>query len=392
MRKIVFVTGTRADFGKLKPLINGCISELPDTETMIYVSGMHLLEEYGGTYKEIIADGFDNNVYLQNKLPSSLHMDDNLATTMSEFSQYIRNIKPNMIIVHGDRIEALAAATVAMLNNICLGHIEGGEVTGTVDESIRHAISKMANLHFVANQESKLRLIQLGEEEEDIFVIGSPDIDVMLSDQLPEIGLVKGQLGIDFAEYGIFIYHPVTSELDQIVEDILAITEALVLSQKNYVVIYPNNDSGSNLIIDEYKKFFNYSKFKFFRSIYFEPFLTLLKHCEFIIGNSSAGVREACVYGIPAIDIGSRQKNRYSSILLPNIVKTVANQQAISRSISEINKYRIQSSYFGDGKSTTRFISLLKNKDIWRTSVQKNFNDTLDTKKAIALYHNEVCF
>ncbi|MEA4925061.1 MAG: UDP-N-acetylglucosamine 2-epimerase [Syntrophomonadaceae bacterium] len=391
MNKIVFITGTRADYGKLKPLINGCIRELPNIETNIYVSGMHLLDEYGGTYKEIIADGYDN-IHLQRELPSSLYMDENLAITMSEFSQYVRNINPNMIIVHGDRIEALAAATVAMLNNICLGHIEGGEVTGTVDESIRHAISKMANLHFVANQESKLRLIQLGEEEEDIFVIGSPDIDIMLSDLLPDIGKIKNKLGINFANYGILIYHPVTSELDGLSESIQAIMKALIKSQKNYIAIYPNNDSGSQIIINEYKKHFKHHNFMFFKSINFEPFLTLLKNCEFIIGNSSAGIREACVYGIPAIDIGTRQKNRYSSIVLPNIIKTVANQQAISESISVVNKCRIQSSYFGDGKSTNRFISLLKNKDIWRTYIQKNFNDTLDTKKAIALYHNEVCF
>lgn len=391
MNKIVFITGTRADYGKLKPLINGCITELPDTETNIYVSGMHLLEEYGGTYREIIADGYES-IYLQKKLPDSLYMDENLAITMSEFSQYVRIIKPNMIIVHGDRIEALAAATVAMLNNICLGHIEGGEVTGTVDESIRHAISKIANLHFVANQESKLRLIQLGEEEEDIFIIGSPDIDIMLSNQLPDIIKVKNKLGINFANYGILLYHPVTSELDRLFKDIHAVMGALVASKKNYIVIYPNNDSGSQDIINEYKKYFNYHKFIFFKSIYFEYFLTLLKNSEFIIGNSSAGVREACVYGIPAIDIGTRQKNRYSSIVLPNIVSTDANKQDIFRSISAIGNYRIQSSYFGDGKSANRFISVLKNKEIWRTCVQKNFNDSLDTKKAIMLYHNEVCF
>lgn len=391
MNKIVFVTGTRADYGKLKPLINGCIKELPDTETYIYVTGMHLLEEYGGTYKEIIADGYQS-IYLQNNLPNSLYMDENLAITMNEFSQYIRNVQPHMIIVHGDRIDALAGATVAMLNNICLGHIEGGEVTGTVDESIRHAISKMANLHFVANKESKLRLIQLGEEDKDVFVIGSPDIDIMLSNQLPNITEVKGKLGIDFAEYAILIYHPVTSELERLQRDIQNVLEALVASQKNYIVIYPNNDSGSQIIINEYKKYLDYPKFIFFKSITFEYFLSLLKNCEFIIGNSSAGVREACVYGIPAIDIGTRQKNRYSSIVLPNIINTDAKKNDLYDSIFFIANYRIKSLYFGDGQSTNMFISVLKQKEIWSKTVQKNFTDTLDTKKAIMLYHNEVCF
>ena len=391
MKKIVFVTGTRADYGKLKPLIRGILNESKGIEVYLYVSGMHLLKMCGQTYKEILADGH-KNIFLQKKIPDSKFMDENLAVTIGEFSKYVRKINPDLIIVHGDRIDALAGATVAMLNNVSLGHIEGGEVSGTVDESIRHAISKMSNLHFVSNEESKIRLMQLGENEEYIFVIGSPDIDVMLSDNLPSFEEAMHKLNLDLDDYGILIYHPVTTEVEQLVVDIKRIMDSLEKTSKNFIVIHPNNDLGSEIILEEYKKHKYKNKFWFFESVNFEVFLTLLKNSKFIIGNSSAGIREACIYGIPAIDIGTRQKNRYSCAILPNIISISANESDILKAIANIEDFSIVSQYFGDGTSTQKFINILNRDEIWNLKTQKQFKDTKDTKEAINLYHNEVCF
>lgn len=390
MKKVVFLTGTRADFGKMKPLMQAC-EEMPDIKPYVYVSGMHLLEKYGSTYREILKEEY-SNVFLQRNRSDSPYMDINLATLIKDFSDYVRQIRPDLIMVHGDRIDALAGAIVAMLNGICLGHIEGGEVTGTVDEAIRHAISKMANIHFTANNESYFRLKQMGEDENDIFVIGSPDIDIMLSNQLPSLDDVKKRYHIHFKQYGILIYHPVTSELDRLASDISVVVEALKESGENYLIIYPNNDTGSEMILSCYDQVQGNPYFQFFPSISFEPFLTLLKNAKFIIGNSSCGVREACVYGIPAIDIGTRQKNRYSTEIMPNIRNVNADIEQILQAISEVGDYRIASSYFGDGNSAKKFAKILGGEYVWKRNMQKCFRDTLDTRKAIAIYHNEVCF
>lgn len=390
MKKIVFITGTRADFGKLKPLIQASLEE-QGVDTYVYVSGMHLLETYGGTYREILKENYPN-VRLQNNRCDTPYMDVNLARLVEDLSEYAREIRPDLIIVHGDRIDAMAGAIVAMLNGIRLGHVEGGEVTGTVDEAIRHAISKMANVHFVANNESFLRLRQMGEDERSIFVIGSPDIDVMLSSQLPALAEVKREYQIPFSEYAVLIHHPVTSELNRLGEDIRSVMGALERSGDNFIAIYPNNDSGTDQILSCYAQYRESAHFRFFPSIPFEAFLTLLKNAKYIVGNSSCGVREACVYGVPAIDVGTRQKNRYVPELLPNIQHVDADTEQILRAIKDTSAYRVATSYFGDGHSAERFGGLLKEEQIWNTKVQKCFLDAEETKRAIQVYHNEVCF
>ena len=344
MKKVVFITGTRADFGKLKPLIQVCL-DIQELTSYVYVSGMHLLETYGRTYREILKENYPN-IRLQKNRCDAPYMDINLARLVEDLSTYIREIQPDLIIVHGDRIDAMAGGIVAMLNGIRLGHVEGGEVTGTVDEAIRHSISKMANIHFVANNESFLRLRQMGEDERNIFVIGSPDIDVMLSGDLPALAEVKREYQIPFAEYAVLIHHPVTSELERLREDIQNIMKAVERSRDNFIVVYPNNDSGTGQILSCYAQYQNLPQFRFFPSLPFEVFLTLLKHARYIIGNSSCGVREACVYGIPAIDIGTRQKNRYVPGLLPNIQHVEADVNQILQAIADISAYRVATSYF----------------------------------------------
>lgn len=390
MKRVVFLTGTRADFGKMKPLINIC-ETLAEIEPYVYVSGMHLLPQYGSTYREVKKENYQN-ITLQPNHEFSAQMDINLSRLIADFSAYVKQIEPDLIVVHGDRIDALGGAIVAMLNGILLGHIEGGEVTGTVDESIRHAISKMANLHFVSNEESLIRLKQLGEDVNHIFVIGSPDIDIMLSDSLPDWESVKKKHSISFDTYAILIQHPVVSEVDKLDHDMDEILSAVCASEKNYIVIYPNNDTGSHTILEKYEALKGNTHFCFYPSLPFEDFLVLLKNTEFIIGNSSCGVREACVYGVPAIDVGTRQKNRYSPELLANIQNTAANRSEICTAIEHVEEYRIPSSYFGTGKSAEKFAEILQQKNVWEVNVQKQFLDTAETQQKIRIYHNEVCF
>jgi len=371
MRKIVFLTGTRADFGKIKALIQS-IENHKDFEPFIFVTGMHLLEEYGYTLIEIERCGFKNIYTFQNHTDEAT-MDLTLAKTINGFSKYVKDIKPDLIIVHGDRVEALAGAIVGSLNNVLVAHIEGGELSGTIDELIRHSVSKLSHIHYTSNDEAKKRLIQMGELEASIFTIGSPDVDIMFSNKLPALTEVKRYYQIDYDTYAVAMYHPVTTEIDTIETKANQFVEALIESGRNYVVIYPNNDLGSKHILKAYKKLQDNTRFKVFPSIRFEYFLTLLKKSKFIIGNSSAGVREAPYYGIPTINIGNRQLNRASS---SKIINVPSDKNHILEALNNLSySTEISNETFGNGNSAQLFLDSLESSNVWSINHQKQFKD-----------------
>jgi UDP-N-acetylglucosamine 2-epimerase (hydrolysing) len=375
-KKIVFLTGTRADFGKLKSLIS-ITQQSNDFDVHIFATGMHMNSKYGKTVDEITKTGFKNIFQFINH-DTIENMDRTLAKTIDGFSHYIADLKPDLIIVHGDRAEALAGAIVGSLNNILVGHIEGGEISGTIDELIRHAVSKMSHIHFVANNKAKSRLVQLGEKEVSIFVIGSPDLDLMNPNKLPHLATVKEYYEIPFEKYAIAMYHPVTTEYDSISEHVSFFVQALVESNLNYILIYPNNDLGSNEIIKEFKKVNKNAKFKLYPSLRFEYFLTLLKNAQFIIGNSSAGIREAPYYNTQTINIGTRQANRSSNSFIKHCSYIT---EDITRTISQVNSRLCNKEKeslkfpFGSGDSNKQFISILKTDELWRTNKQKQFQE-----------------
>lgn len=372
MRKILFITGTRADYGKIKPLLKEVEAD-PEFSLYIFVSGMHLVEKLGNTYDEVLKDKY-TNVYVDFSQANSGIMSFDLGNVISNLTNYVRKIQPDMIVVHGDRIDAMAGAVVGALNNIIVVHIEGGELSGTIDESIRHAVTKLSHLHLVSNNDAKERLIQLGEEEQRIFVTGSPDIDVMLSDKLPTLDEAKNRYEITFNKYAICMYHPVTTEVSELKVHIENLVSAMISSEKNYVVVYPNNDLGSDIIINEYHRLEGNSHFRIFPSLRFEHFLTLLKNSEFMIGNSSAGIRETGVYAVPSVDLGTRQRGRYSE-KNKNLQHVRENSRDILEAILNVDKYRLASYQFGKGNSTENFMKIIKDKNIWNMSIQKVFVD-----------------
>ena len=372
IRKIVFLTGTRADFGKLSSLMD--IIESNDSfECHIFVTGMHTLEKYGNTFEEVQKKGYKNITIFENQTNTILQ-DIILANTVIGFSEYVKKISPDMIIVHGDRIEALAGAIVGSFNNILVSHIEGGEISGTVDELIRHAVSKLSHIHFTANDEAKERLIQLGEAKDSIFTIGSPDIEIMTSVELPTIEAVLKYYEIPFRDFGVLIFHPITTELDTLKDQIDQIVSSLIDSNKNFIVIYPNNDNGTDIIIKKIHELENNKNFRIFPSIRFLYFLTILKHAKFILGNSSAAVREAEVFGTPAINIGSRQKNRSKN---KEIINVEPKKDLILNAIQNIENIRFdEKSFFGYVENTTeKFLNVLQNPLVWKISIQKQFID-----------------
>jgi UDP-N-acetylglucosamine 2-epimerase (hydrolysing) len=371
IRKVVFLTGTRADFGKLKSLMNRLRNDV-DFELHVFVTGMHMLSKYGYTCEEVEKANF-RNIHKFINQNSSDSMDHILSKTISGLSDYVKEIKPDLIIVHGDRVEALAGAAVGALNNILVGHIEGGEVSGTVDELIRHAVSKLSHIHFVANEAAKIRLTQLGERGETIHVIGSPDIDVMNSRTLPAIEEVKKYYGFDFAEYEILMFHPVTTELDDLQRQIRTVVDQVIESGLNYIVIYPNNDPGTDVILGEYQRLKELKHIRIYPSMRFEYFLTLLKNARFIMGNSSAGVREAPHFGVPAINLGTRQNNR---VKCDSVLNAVIEQAHIRNALEDAKTMSRQTyTFFGNGGSDERFYEILKSQKFWEIETQKIFVD-----------------
>lgn len=370
MRKILILTGTRADFGKLKGIMQ-FIEKHDDLELHIFGTGMHMMKRYGSTYREIEKEGFQHTYFVPNQ-NSSEPMSSVLGNTISIFSRLTEEISPDLIIIHGDRLEALAGAAVGALQNILVCHIEGGEVSGTVDELIRHSVSKLSNIHMVANERAKKRLMQMGEGSEYIYIIGSPDLDVMNSKTLPSLQDSKRKYEIEFPTYSIALFHPVTTEKSSFKDYSTSFFNALKASNKNYIVVYPNNDDGSDFIVDEISRLKDDESFRVFPSINFEHFLVLLENAEMIIGNSSAGIREAPFYGVPTVNVGTRQQNRYSGNTIIDVDYScdsiLAGIEKAAR-ITEVAK----DDWFGDGNSLALFSAALKDDNFWATPTQKLF-------------------
>jgi UDP-N-acetylglucosamine 2-epimerase (hydrolysing) len=372
MKKILFLTGTRADFGKIKSLIS-ILDAHQEFEVFVFVTGMHLQKEYGYTLIEIERCNFKNVHTFENHTHETT-MDLTLAKTIEGLSSFCKEIHPDLIVVHGDRVETLAGAIVGSLNNILVAHIEGGELSGTVDELIRHSVSKLSHIHFVSNDDAAKRLLQMGEMKSSIYTIGSPDVDIMFSDDLPSLEKVTAYYQITFEKFAIVMFHPVTTEVNEMEHYANHFVKALLEDNHNYIVIYPNNDLGSQYIIEQYNLLKTNSRFRVFPSLRFEYFLSLLKNAQFIIGNSSAGIREAPYYGIPIINIGTRQQNR---ALHADIINVDYSLESISNALKTIDSHEVKKvdADFGSGNSAQLFLESVLNDDFWKINHQKQFRD-----------------
>ncbi len=371
IKEIAFLTGTRADYGKLKSLMNLLRSD-KKYKVSILVTGMHLLPKYGLTINQIIEDDL-GEITILSPQNSEQKMEITLSKTIENISNFVDVNPVELLVVHGDRMEALAGAVVGAIRNIPVAHIEGGEVSGTIDGLIRHSITKLSHLHFVANSLARQRLIQLGEQPKSIFEIGSPDVDIMFSNTIPDINTVKQHYGINFSNYSIVIFHPITTEIGLIENYVNDLCTALLESELNYVVIKPNNDWGSEIIQEVFNRRLVGSKFRHIPSMRFEYFLSLLKNCKFIIGNSSSGIREAPYYGVSCINIGTRQRNRSTSKVTLN---SKYDSASILNSIREALKHKVLPEFkFGDGTSASKFKTILDESLSWPIVTDKIFYD-----------------
>lgn len=370
-RRILFLTGTRADFGKLKPLLLS-LQNQSQFEVFIFTTGMHMLRRYGSTWEEVERASL-GRVYMFVNQNSGDSMDAILAKTVSGMSDLVKEIEPDLVVVHGDRIEALAGAIVGTFNRTLVAHIEGGEVSGTVDETIRHTVTKLSHLHFVSNDAAAKRLLQLGESRESIFAIGSPEVDVMSSPSLPSLAEVQRYYGFGFNDYGLLIFHPVTTEIEAVAAQAKTVVDYVVDSGRDFVAILPNNDDGTQLIQAEYARFAGNDRVRLLPSMRFEYYLTALRHAAFILGNSSSGVREAAYFGVPSVNLGSRQANRARA---DSVIDSDFNVIEIELAVrSALGRPRVPNTLYGDGRTGERFREILAGPVPWSMPVQKAFID-----------------
>ncbi|HJK98350.1 MAG TPA: UDP-N-acetylglucosamine 2-epimerase [Polyangiaceae bacterium LLY-WYZ-14_1] len=379
LRRVVFLSGTRADFGKIKSLIR-VLEDAPGFEPHVFATGMHMEPRYGFTVREIEKCGFRHVYRYINQAASAGEMDRCLAQTIVGFGDYLRLVQPDLVVVHGDRGEALAGALCGSLNNVRVAHVEGGEVSGTIDELIRHAVTKMSHLHFVSTEGARRRLIQLGEDPATVWVIGSPDVDVMNSAELPSLEEVRAHYEIPFHRYAVLAWHPVTTED---VVDLQRQTRALIAaaqrSERSFVVVYPNSDRGSDVILAEYERsLVGDPRFRLFPSIRFEAMLVLLEHADFVLGNSSMGIREAPYYGVPTIDVGSRQRGRSDNRDLLHVDARVDALLSAMTAADDLRPHLAPRREWGDGQSHRSFLDVLQAPAVWNVPVQKRFRDLPD--------------
>ena len=370
LRSLLFLTGTRADFGKLEPLAVAAVAA--GFDVTFFVTGMHMLDRYGLTKLEVHKmTGVAVHEFLNQRVGDA--QDSVLAKTILGFSDYVAEHRPDLVIVHGDRVEALAGALVAATNYIRSAHIEGGEVSGTIDEMFRHCNTKLATSHFVASEAAKARVMALGEPPETIHAIGSPELDVHGQPSGVTLAEVKARYAIPFDDYGIVVFHPVVSEIDTIHDQTQALFDSLQQSGRHFVLINPNNDPGSDAIFAVLDQL-PVDRFRRLPSMRFAYFSELMRHAAVMVGNSSAGVREAPFLGIASLDIGTRQTNRAHA---PSLQACSAfDHAAIARFLhEEWGKTHPRHLEFGQGRAADRFVAVLRDEGFWAQPLQKAFRD-----------------
>lgn len=362
MKKIVSIlTATRAEYGLLKPIMIK-LREFDDIDVRIVVTGMHLRPEYGLTYKDIEKDGLtiDKKIDILDDSDTAAAISKAMGKAMINFADYYEELKPDLLIVLGDRYETLAVSCVAMNAKIPIAHLHGGETTeGAIDESVRHAITKMSYLHFTSTEEYRKRVIQLGEAPDRVFNVGAIGVENVKNLTL----LSKEELGqiLDFElikPYGIITYHPETLENKDVEVQFMELLNGIdMYPNLDYIFTKANADANGrviNQLIDQYV-----AKRK--NSIAFESlgtirYLSAMKYCAMIIGNSSSGIIEAPSFGVPTINIGDRQKGRLQGDSVINcnankddIIKAI--KQALNIEFRETLKNTINP--YGDGIATS---------------------------------------
>jgi GDP/UDP-N,N'-diacetylbacillosamine 2-epimerase (hydrolysing) len=356
MGKVVIITGTRADFGIYRPVADELIYN--GWNVSFLVCGMHLDTKYGESINEIKKNGYtilaEVNSLLEDNSRAS--MAKSTALELDAFTDILKDEYPDFVMLLGDRGEMLAASISCLYLGIKTVHLHGGEVSGTVDESIRHAVSKLSSIHFTATAEAENRLMKMGEDPWRVFVSGAPRLDTILKNTLPEFEDVNDRynLGLEKNGYCLFVFHPVVTEYNEIKKQISVIYDSLKDRKENFLIIAPNSDAGSDFILNKYR-LFDKERFKIVTNLESNDYLTILKNCKLMFGNSSSGIIEAASFKKPVINIGTRQNGRDRS---DNIIDVNVNKLEITRAFdlalseSFAKKVKLINNIYGNGNAS----------------------------------------
>jgi len=378
-RKILVTTGTRADYWILRELLYK-IKESIKLELILVVTGSHLLKKHGFTIRDIKQDGFNIN----EKIKIKPQNDDAFSTSIElgkaiiEFARIFKKIKPDINIVLGDRDEMLASVVAASHMNIVSAHIAGGDISGGLDEYNRHAITKLANIHFAATKRSKERIIRMGENAKFVFNTGSLSIDEVVKEKITSKKKLEKKYGFKFTNNEILlVQHPVTTEIEKSKKQIKISLNALIKTKKNIISISPNMDPGNKIIfknLEELSK--KYERVRYFQNVPRADYLGFLKNCIVLIGNSSSGIIESTMFDIQVINLGIRQNGREKEnsvidIKIPTVDKIYTEIMKIF-SVTKRNKKR---KIHGSGNASKKIIRHLENLSINEKLIQKQFNN-----------------
>ncbi len=374
--KIFIVTERRADFSRFKPILK-LIKKDKKLKYSLAVTGLHVSKKFGFTIKEIINEGFkinykfnmfDENYYFEN---DGAAMTIAMSKAFNNLSRILKRDKPDLILSGFDIAANFAVTVCGAHMNIPVAHIQGGEVSGTIDESLRHAMTKFSHIHFTANNETKERLIRMGEMPKYIFPVGCPSIDALISEKLVSREKILEKFKIDILKpFTVIIQHPVTTELKKSKHQMMETIYAVKKFPIQHLVVFPNNDAGSkNILKSILKNNLNYTP-----TLNLSEYKTILKSCSVLIGNSSSGIHEASTFKTPVINIGTRQSGRMKP---KNIINVNHNQREICKAIKKtlninfLKGIKNLKNPYGDGSSAKKIVKILKKINLKKINIQK---------------------
>ena len=385
-RKICVVTTSRADYGLLRGLMKAIQSDRA-LQLQVVASGMHYSAGFGSTWRDIVADGFkiDEKVRMDLQGESALANLESLGSGVSGFGRALSRLKPEILVLLGDRFELFAPAISALMLQIPIAHVHGGELSeGAIDDSVRHAITKMASLHFPATEIYRQRILAMGEEPHRVFNFGAPGLDQIHSSPLLTRTEIENELGLPLnGPIGIITYHPVTREKSSVDNQIEALLKAVKRSKIAAVFTAANADAQGARINWRIQEFCAMTPqlFKWAPHLGHKRYLSCLAHFDLMIGNSSSGLTEAPSFRLPVINIGDRQNGRVKGQNVIDVTCTSAEigagiRKALSPAFrTSLRRMRNPYERHRDGRTSERIKEVLKNADISGDFLKKSFND-----------------
>lgn len=381
-RNICVVTGTRAEYGLLRWVMEG-IRQMAGLELQVIATGMHLSPEFGLTYREIEKDGFhiDRKVemLLSSDTPSGLAKSMGLG--LIGFSEALQQLQPDLMLVLGDRFEIFSAVAAAMVARIPVAHLHGGEATeGAFDEAIRHSITKMSHLHFVAAEEYRKRVIQLGEQPERVFLVGGLGIDNIKKLTLLERPALEASLGFELGPKNLLVtFHPVTLENATSTQQIAELLEALgTLEDTHLIFTKPNADTGGRVLFDMIEQFVaDHPNARAYTSLGQLRYLSCIRHVDGVVGNSSSGLTEVPSFGKGTINIGDRQRGRLKA---ESVIDCNPERQSITAALQRLYSpaflvmLKTVRNPYGEGGASEKIVQVLQDYPL-ETILKKSFHD-----------------